>query len=299
MVAGTLSTEPGAELSWRRRVVIVATGCVYLLVAGAAVHGVRMFVQNPMSASMLAALAVVFVAGRAGVISEPGGPAARRRGLRAAAPVAALVVLSALASVVLGASMAVTTPTLSLLFGSAEAVALAFVLEVWLHGLPLEFARRAAVPPILAIGYAVAAGFVAVALDGQVRLAGALLTIASGTFFAGLWFRTRDAWAPVAAHFVWIWLADVVFAGEVIGLGSGAGLLSHAPNAYGPGAWVATAGFSLLSVLLFARGWPALGQATLPSPGDDASPPAGAPDRDKTTRKRKRKPKREPAGKDG
>ena len=91
---------------------------------------------------------------------------------------------------------------------------------------------------------------------------------ASGAFFTALWVRGGDAWAPLAAHFVWVWMADSLLAGDLLDLSSGAGRIVHGPGSTGLIAWVAAAGFSALTLLVLMNKL-VLPFAKLPEPDDD------------------------------
>jgi hypothetical protein len=229
----------------RKQLAAVALGAGYLLGIGALIRLSRMFVDNPTTGVMVSAMVVALVAGHAGLTAGEGDASARKRALIGSGLVFAVVAVAVLVSQPLGASLGFGAPSMSALFGIAEAFAIAYVAETWLHGLPLRFARKAGVPEPVAIGYVVAAGVGAEIFVGPLEPAGVTLAMMSGTLFALMWSVTRDAWAPVAAHGIWVWSTDALLAGDVFDLGNQAGRLTHALEARGPIAWVAAAGFGV------------------------------------------------------
>lgn len=236
-----------AASSPRQRLREVALGAAYLIGLAVARQIVRAFIDNPMTSVMITALVVSFVTGYAGLRAEEGGAPARRRALVAAALTTLPVVAAIAVALLLGAQLPIAPPGMSAIFGVAEAIAIGYVAETWLHGLPMRYAERAGVPTALAVGYAVAAGVGAQIFAGPIAPAGVALAVASGTFFTLLWLRTGDAWAPVTGHIVWVWSCDGLLRGDLFDLGPEAGRLTHALEATGAVAWVATALFSVLA----------------------------------------------------
>lgn len=243
-----MASEPAsADAPNQARLRIIATGAGYLVAIGVALQLGRSFFSNPTTGVMIGAMIVALVTGHAGLVAEEGGPASRKRAFIALALVALPIVASIAVALLLGATLPIGSPGMSAVFGVAEAIAVGYVAEAWLHGLPLLFARRAGVPAPIAVAYAVAAGVGVMIFTGPIRPAGVVLAIAYGTFFSLLWYRTRDAWAPVTAHVAWVWACDGLLRGDVFDLGPQAGHLTHALEARGAVAWVAAAGFAVLA----------------------------------------------------
>jgi CAAX prenyl protease-like protein len=232
----------------KARLRAVASGAAWLVGIGVALQAVRVFVDNPMLANLVGALAVSFVATRAGAPVEAGNALARRRALRGALLAAAAVLAAVLAARIAGAELGFTAPSLTLAYGTAEAAAIAYRDEVWLRGIPLAHLERARVTRPLLLVYGAATGVAAAALQPGASAAGLALVGASGLFFAALWITTRDGWAPIAAHFVWA-LASESLAGDIFYLGPQAGVMSHGAQARGMVAWGGAAAFAALAVV--------------------------------------------------
>ncbi|HHH26961.1 MAG TPA: hypothetical protein ENK57_01240, partial [Polyangiaceae bacterium] len=241
------SDAGSASVLDKARLRTIALGAGYLVAIGAALQLARSFFSNPTTGVMIGAMIVAFITGHAGLSAEEGGPAARRRALVALALVSLPIIASIAVAVLLGASLPIGSPGMSAVFGIAEAIAVGYVAEAWLHGLPLLYADRAGVPVPIAVAYAVTAGVGVMIFAGPIQPAGIVLAIAYGTFFSLLWLRTGDAWAPVTAHVAWVWACDGLLRGDVFDLGPQAGRLTHALEARGAVAWVAAAGFGVLA----------------------------------------------------
>ncbi len=254
----------------RARLRTIATGAAYLVVIGVALQIARAFFSNPTTGVMIGAMIVALVTGHAGLVAEEGGPAPRRRALVALALVAVPIVAAIAIALLLGATLPIGSPGMSAVFGVAEAIAVGYVAEAWLHGLPLLYARRAGLPAPIAVGYAVAAGVGVMIFSGPIQPAGVVLAIAYGAFFSLLWLRTHDAWAPVTAHVAWVWACDGLLRGDVFDLGPQAGRLTHALEARGAVAWVAAAGFGVLAWAV-ASGLVPLSRAPDPPADDDGA----------------------------
>lgn len=239
------AASPDAPMKARLRT--IALGAAYLVGLGGALQLARSFFSNPTTGVMVGAMVVALVTGHAGLVAEEGGPAPRKRALIALALVAVVVVASIAVALLLGASLPIASPGMSAVFGVAEAIAVGYVAEAWLHGLPLLYAERAGVPAPIAVSYAVAAGVATMIFTGPIQPAGVVLAVASGLFFSLLWLRTGDAWAPVTAHVAWVWACDGLLRGDVFDLGPQAGRLTHALEARGAVAWVAAAAFVVVA----------------------------------------------------
>jgi len=253
MAAGTRSID---VMTPKRRLMTLAIGAAYLLVTGAALEAVGLFVANPMTSVFIGALLVGFISSRAGLASEELTAAARKRALYPAAATLGLVVLVVAVAIAWGSNLVRVGPSATALFGAAEGFALGYVGEVWLHGMPLLFADRAQVSLRYAYPYAVVAGMTPYLLDGGFDSTTLVLSAASGAFFTALWVRGGDGWGPIAAHFVWAWCADSLLAGDLFDLGTTAGRLMHGPGSEGLIAWLAAAGFALLTLLVLLRKLP-------------------------------------------
>jgi hypothetical protein len=241
---------------------VLAKGALSMVVLGGVMRGLALMIGNPMTVSMLGAVAVSLIAGRVGIRTEEGGAAARLRARWGGGLGAGPALLGALAALALGASLHVVQPTLTIAFATAEALAVAYRDELWLHGIPLAFALRARVPKRHAAAFAVLAGVAPALLLPGSHMEGLLLSLASSAFFVGLWLRTGDAWAPVAGHFAWTWVVEALLSGELLDLVSPSTHLGRGGGASGVFAWVACAGFVALA-LLSRRGWPPLSEAQL------------------------------------
>lgn len=240
----------------KRRLKVLGIGAVYLLVVAAAMQLIGMLFGNPMSATLIGAMAVAVVASRAGLAGEALTKRATRRAVIAGAATALLLAAVTVAAVAAGAEITAAPPTTTALFGLAEGFALAYVGEVWLHGLPLLFAERARVPLRYAYPYAVMVGLAPMLLDADGAPATLILASASGAAFTALWVRTGDLWAPVAAHFVFAWAVDSLLAGDWLHLSAAAGRLAHGPGSQGLIAWLLAAGFAALTLVVLLNKLP-------------------------------------------
>jgi hypothetical protein len=244
-----MPSTDGDTAAARKRLSTIAWGALYVVGAAAALRAVLLLVDNPLTSALLGALVVSLMASRAGVRSEGGSAPARKRALYGASMAAAALAMVTVAALIGGGALSGASLSSAMIFGAVEAVALAFRNELWLRGIPLLFAKRAGVSTPVAIAFCVVAGVAAVALEPGARPAGLIMTAASSALFAALWVRGGDAWAPVTAHFVWIWATDSLLAGELLNLETTAGL-THAPSASGVPAWVAAVAFGLLAALV-------------------------------------------------
>lgn len=212
MGSGTRSTEQQDQRALVRH---VAIGGGWLLGIALLVRALDGFTSNPTTAAALGAIAVSFAATRLGVKTAPFSSGRKR--LVAGLLFGVVPVVAVLASGFVGGTATVTaaTPTVALLYGLFEAVAIAYRNEFWLHGIPLLFARRAGVPWPIAVGFAASAG-VAFAAGTATSLMSLLVECGLGLLCAGLWWWTKDAWAPAAAHFTWRWCTQSALAGDLI-----------------------------------------------------------------------------------
>jgi hypothetical protein len=248
MADGTRSID--APMTPKRRLTLMAIGALYLVVTGAALEVVGMLVGNPMSATLLGALVVAVIISRARLDAEEHTAGARKRALVAGGATAAVIALVVVVALASGAKLLFVPPAATALFGVAEAFALAYVGELWLHGLPLLFAKRARVSLRYAYPYAVLAGLAPTLLVGGMTPATLVVAAASGAFFTALWVRSGDSWAPIAAHFVFAWGVDSLLAGDLLHLSSAAGRFMHGPGSQGLIAWLGAAGFTALTLLV-------------------------------------------------
>jgi len=260
----SVTAPAGPSAKGRLRTIII--GALYLVGIGAAMQLVRSFFSNPTTGVMIGAMIVALVTGHAGLSAEEGGSAPRKRALVAAGLVAIPIATAVGVALLMGATLPIADPGMSAVFGIAEAIAVGYVAEAWLHGLPLLYARRAGVPDAIAVVYAVAAGVAAMDFAAPVEPAGVVLAISYGAFFTLLWLETGDAWAPVTAHVVWVYVCDGLLRGDVFDLGPQAGRLTHALEARGAVAWVAAAGFAVMAWVV-ASGVVRLSHA--PAPADE------------------------------
>jgi hypothetical protein len=272
MVAGTHSTEATAPRPLELRPLL--WGAAFLLGIGALQRAAAQFTDNPMTQTMLGAVVVSMVAGRAELPNEGASRGARQRGLRGALLGSIPVVAALAATLAAGGSIEAGAPAAAMFFGVVEAAALAYRDELWLHGMVLAFAMRGGVPKTVAAGYAVSASMAATALLPRADIEGVLLTGAASTLFVALWLRGRDAWAPIAAHFAWAWLVDGALAGDLLDVRFASGRLTHEASARGLPAWVASATFVALALSVL-RGIPSLPALETEHKRADAAPEAG------------------------
>ena len=228
----------------------VAVGAAYLVVIGTALEVVRLLVSNPMSAVLIGALVVAIIISRAKIESEELTKNARTRAMKGAGAVLVLLALLVVVAIARGAQLATVPLATTALFGAAESFALAYIGELWLHALPLFYAKRAGISLRYAYPYAVLAGVAPTLLVGGFEPTTLILAASSGAFFTALWVRSGDSWAPIAAHFAWAWGIDSLLAGDVLQLGQAAGHLMHPPGSSGLIAWLAAAGFTALTLLV-------------------------------------------------
>ncbi len=254
MAAGTRSTDE--PLTPRRRLSVLGVGALYLLVAGAVIEIIGMIFDNPMSATLIGAMAVAVIAARAGIAAEPFTKSSARRALVGGGAAALGLALVTGAAIAAGAQITVVRPSITTFFGAAEGFGLAYAGELWLHGLPLLFAERARIPIRYAYPYAVIAGMAPLWWDAAGSPETLVLAGASGAAFTALWIRTGDAWAPVATHFVFAWGVDSLLAGDWLHLSSAAGRLSHGAGAHGLAAWLLAGVFAALTLLVLLNKLP-------------------------------------------
>ena len=237
-------------MSSRQQVVQLAIGAGALIGIGVALMIVRMVIGNPMSANLLGAIVVALIAGRVGLALDDFTPLARARMIKGGTGPLVLVLIVVVVALAAGATIDFVPPTGTTLFGIAEGFALAYTAELWLHAVPLHFAKKAGVPLRYAYPYAVLAGMAPLLLIGGFEPTSLVLGAASGAFFVALWVRSKDAWAPIAAHAVWAWSIDSLLVGDLFDLSSAAGRLIHGAGSTGLIAWVAAAGFVALTLLV-------------------------------------------------
>ena len=217
---------------------------------GVTFRAIGALVGNPMTSTVLGAVVVSFVVARAGVENEATTRSSVVRALRAGACSLGVVAVAVMAALVAGGRLQLVFPGTTLVFSLAEAAAVAYRDELWLHGIPLACAWRAGVRGPVAVGYGALASAAVVALEPGATLPGVLLTLASGAFFTVLWQRTRDGWAPIGAHFAWAWGSEALIGGELLDLASPIGRLARGLGASGMLAWIGIAGFLALTCLV-------------------------------------------------
>ena len=143
-------------------------------------------------------------------------------------------------------------------FGTVESLGVAYRDELWLHGLILLFAKRAAIPPRWAVLYATVASTAAVVGVAGTTVAGLALTAGASLWLATLWQTRGDAWLPVAAHFGWAWMATTVLSGDPFDLNIQRHILPYGSSSSGWMAWTAAAcffGFGLKSLSQLDNDW--------------------------------------------
>jgi len=214
---------------------------------------------NPMSATICGALAVSVIAPQLRLQDAPRDAAAGRRAVTAVGLVLVALAVSLVVAWLDGAQLrlaqtadgvAWSSTALALAMGVAEWLALAYRDEVWLRGLPIGYARRARMGEGVTVVYLAAAGACAVALLPRATMPGLCLAAASSAFFAALWLRSGDLWAPLAARFAWAWLSEVAFGGQLLDLAPSR--LAHGASAQWP-AYPLAAAFALLAWLVMKR----------------------------------------------
>ncbi|MFP6685436.1 MAG: hypothetical protein VB934_12015 [Polyangiaceae bacterium] len=251
--APPITTDP------RKRLATIAKGALYLVVCGAIIRIVEVWLNNPMSGAVIGAAIVSVLVGRAGLDSAPLN---RERwahmaklALQGAAPIVAVAVIA----IAIGeASVRTSPPGPSMLFGTVESLGLAYRDELWLHGLILLFAKRAAIPPRWAVLYATVASAAAIVGVAGTTAAGLVLTAGASLWLASLWQTRGDAWLPVAAHFGWAWMATTILSGDPFDLNIQRHVLPYGPSASGWMAWAAAAcffGFGLKSLSRLDEDW--------------------------------------------
>jgi hypothetical protein len=276
-LAARLPSSDAAKLRDTARVV----GWGLAIYAGAALVNAYLK-QNPTGSLAVQAVVVEFGAGRLAVAwSDPRGPIptlpriGRRAGVGAllGAGAAALVILFATATH--GATLASTTPTLSMLtLGLLIAGLTAMRDELLLRGVVLRALEQSAPAGVglvvcglagaaATVGTALAAAGDSVVLPWHESLIAGLMSVC----FALLWKRDRGAWQAWGAHAAWLWITGPVAHGGLIDLrwkvGSWGGGDLNAGNAT-----AVVLAFVMLSGLLWSRGH--LGQgspAERPPPG--------------------------------
>lgn len=266
MGAGTPSTDGAAAAPAGWRLGPLVEGAVALLAIGAILRGLAVAFDNPMTGTFVGAVVVSFAMGRAGVpVASRSSRALRRAGLGAILGTG-VIAFAVVAGAPFGARLTAASPSVALVFGTAEALAIAFRDEIWLHGMPLAYAARAGIPPRAAATFAILTPVAAVALEPGATPPGLATVAAASALFVVLWTRSRDGWAPLAAHFTWAWLAGAVLAGELLYLGPP---LVHGAGGRGTIAWLAALGFVVAAVAASRIQMPADG-ADVPAPEAEA-----------------------------
>lgn len=228
-------------------------GAALVLALGVAFRIIAVVLDNPMTGHLVGAVLVSFLVDRAGVPLAK-TPGHLRRAAIGASATALVVALAIAAGHLFGTRLGVVRPSFALAFGTAEAFAVAYRDEIWLHGLPLAYAARAGLTRE-AIPFAVIAPIATTALEPGATLAGLCGVAATSAFFVALWVRSRDGWAPIAAHFVWAWLVGALLAGELVEL-TGPGPWMHGPTSRGALAWLGVVGFAIAAAVVARRGLP-------------------------------------------
>lgn len=260
------ATSGGA---WSRASLLaIVKGALVVVGLGAVARGLVLVIGNAMTSTMLGAVVVSLVTGRVGVVSEVGGHGAYRRATFALGLGTVAAVLATVAVVVTGAAVAAVELGSTFLFGAAESFAIAYRDELWLHGIPIAFGRRAGVRMRWIGCVAILASVATDALMPGTALDGLVLTASAASCFVVLWLTTGDAWAPVAAHFAWVWLSESLLSGELLDVVSGSGRLARGGAATGAFAWVASGAFLVIAWAIW-RGRIRLGRA---SPAREGAP---------------------------
>jgi hypothetical protein len=281
------------EGSARERLLFVVRGGLYLVSIGALLRVLHLLIDNPLTHTVLGAVAVSLIATHAGVRYEVFGARAIRRIAWACALVAVVVGASLAAALAGGATIASVPASVAAIYGVAESIALAYTREMWLRGIPMLMARRAGMPVAATLAFAALAGVAAVALEPGTRPAGLVLTGAAGAFFASLWLRGGDPYAPIVGHVLWVWLCDSALAGELFTV-SGLRVTASA-GASGLPAWVASAGFCVAAAAVLKNAAPIGAHAAVDFPPEDEKPATPPPAQPPSTEpKAKRKTKRKP-----
>ena len=210
---------PTHALAPAARAVREIAACAVLLVAIAAgLQLIEGYLPNPLTRALFGAVGVSIVVGQLGLEKDA---ALRLEGRRIAASATLgllLAVIPLLAALATGSRIRTGEVGLATVLGVAQSVAVAYRDELWLHGLPAFFARRANVPLRFVLPYLVVTGIAPVLLDAHATPAGLALVASSSLLFTVLWLRGGGAVVPVVAHLVWRLVAEVVFAGDVFDL---------------------------------------------------------------------------------
>lgn len=215
----------------------------------------RVLGATPVAAAILGALAVDFVATRAGVPwsadaaddddrGAPRRPRLDRPARRLASGVAlGLAVAGASALVAAaagGATATLTAPGVSVAFAAMRHGALAVRDELLLRGFAFAAVRRRAVPPSAAVAFGTASGVATVALEPGATPAGVALAGAMGLLAAALW-RGTGGWTAVgciaALRLAW----GSLLRGEGLDLAWPDGGLALPPRGWGTPTWLAAA----------------------------------------------------------
>lgn len=255
-------TQTGAPRS-RARVVELGLGAAWLLAVAAVLLVIeRLLPSAALAAPIFGALVADVAAGRAGVRWEDAPPSGRspvRRiagGAGAAMAAGLVVVVVAIPLGLLQRHGAGVHPDPALLLAVVRSASVAVRDELLYRGIPLFFAARAGVHPLLARGFAALAGGAAIVLLPGVGPAAVALAVVSGWFFATLWQRDRGAWAALGAHATWLLFFGSVLHGGLFDVDWTRGNLAIGATSWGAPAWLATA------VLAAASWW--LGRSSNP-----------------------------------
>lgn len=235
---------------------------------------------SPLASSVLGALLTDIGVGRAGASWDRDPEVSRRvaieRFLRGLSLGTTLAASALLASHTFGwASVRLGRPDPMLLLALLAALGTAMREELLYRVLPLHIAERARVPTWVALGFAASLSVAASALHPQSTLAGLGLELGKGLLFASLAHHFRGAWAPIAAHTIWVFLVGSASRGGLLEVVYTQGELEGGALSAGAPAWLA-AGLAA-ALALFAVPRLAAAAAIEPPQGSAAPSPPEAP----------------------
>lgn len=223
----------------------VGVGAAWLLGTAVAVRlGELLVGRSPLGATLVGAVIVDLATYRVGVrwdAHEDGLVATRARlqkGLLLGLFVSVLLVSFSLcvSVAVLGASLSLGSPTLSLLLGLLRAAAVGARDELLFRGLPLVVAKRAGIPLPWAVGFAALLGAASLLYMPGTSWQALVLMASQGVLYGILWTRTGAAYAPVVAHAGWAFLSGIGLRGGFLEVTWGSGALAEGTQAKGAAA---------------------------------------------------------------
>ena len=234
---------------------------VRLLGAGAIAFGVEgLFESNRMLALMVGALAVDWLAGRAGLKwdetdkarwQQLGATLGKGAAIGGAIALVSVLVLAALRK----ANLGVGEPApVGLGIGVLTALVQAARDELLYRGMPLALMKDR-VSDRFALPFTALLGAAPLLLSSHATPAGVVVVLLSGFAFALLWRLGKGMYLPWGAHAAWLFFSGTGVRGMLLDVRFSDGQLLPAASASGAAAWVAIAviGLAIAALLAWIR----------------------------------------------